>query len=432
MATRNPTQKIKFTIVALEKLPVTGVEYIVRSAEHKGLRCRVYATGAKVIEVVRKPTGKPNQVRVKIGELDGLTIKAIEKKYTKINTELQDGKNPNAERKAEKETAEATNVTLSAAFKRFKANSDLAPATLTAYTNAVENHLKTWKNEPLSAITGATVRAKHKEISKTGKIAANNAMRAFRAIYNYMYDELEDENENPILPPCPTRKLTTKGKRVGWNKETRKQGQVEPEDLKTWWKATNKIASTITAASGKQVQFYKGGDGELARDYLQFVILTGLRRREASGLQWKNINLKSKTFTVTETKSGKPLKLPLSDYLVDMLTRRKKLKECKAGPFPINEVKRFVSKVREISGLEFTVHDLRRSFIGYASDCNLGVLTIKALVNHSVENKSGDVTEGYLISTHRRLRKPMEQITAFVLRHAGVIDSAPVELMAVK
>lgn len=435
MATRNATKKLNFTASALEKLPVSASEYSVRASNYKGMRCRVFPSGKKLVEVVRKPKGKPNQVRVRICYVGDLPLTnhkgkpSIENKYYEINDSLLSGLNPNEKRKIQDVSDSAKGVTLKTAFKKFKADSDLAPNTLTAYTNAIENHLKDWLNVPLAGITGAMVREKHKSISKHKPIAANNTMRAFRAVYNYMYTELEDENERPLLPPCPTRKLTAKGKRKGWNKEERRQGQVEPQDLKTWWQATEKLASSITLPSGKEAPFYKGGDGELARDYMQFVILTGLRRREATGLRWENINLRAKTFTVTETKSGKPLTLPLSPYLVEILKRRKKSKD---GPFPIIEVKRFVSKVRELSGLRFTVHDLRRSFIGYANDCNLGVLTIKALVNHSIESKGGDVTEGYLINTHRRLRKPMEDITDYVLRHADVIDTTPVELSAVK
>ena len=99
---------------------------------------------------------------------------------------------------------------------------------------------------------------------------------------------------------------------------------------------------------------------------------------------------------------------------MSILTRRKTLSD--KGPFVLNEPKKFVARVRAESGVHFTVHDLRRSFITYAETLDLGIYTIKALVNHSVGN-SRDVTEGYLqLSTHR-LRGPMEKISTYVLNH---------------
>ena len=160
---------------------------------------------------------------------------------------------------------------------------------------------------------------------------------------------------------------------------------------------------------------YAHGDGELARDYLQFVILTGLRRREATGLLWKNVNFRSKKITILDTKNKDNLELPLSDYLLEILERRKG----KDGTyvFPFEEPKKFVKWVREESGVEFTIHDLRRSFITYAEALDIGLLTIKAMVNHRIGGN--DVTAGYARITVERMREPMQKITDYVLGHAG-------------
>ena len=434
-ASNAKSKEIKFTAAKIEALPTRDKEYSAKIEGYRGMRCRVFPSGKKVIEVARKPRGCTNQVRVQIcvyGDLPLTSIihkkgnkkpgDSVESIYYDINTDLLAGKNPNIERKLK----EASKTTLAEAFEDYKEASNLAPGTVKSYAGIIDNHFSDWKDLPLESITGSMVRKKHQDIK--GDYAANNAMRTFRAIWNFAAEPEDDDSDgNPLLPTCPTRVLKVKAssKRKGWNKESRRQGQIEPHELKTWWQATKKIASMIEGKDGKQIPFYStgGGDGELARDYLQFVIMTGLRRREASKLKWDTINLKGKHFTVAESKSGEPLTLPLPQYLVDMLTRRKKSKKCKDGPFPVDEVKRFVQKVRDLSGLEFTVHDLRRSFIGYCNDCDLGSMTIKALVNHTVTSSSGDVTEGYLINTHRRLRPHMDKIAAFVLSNAGAVDN---------
>jgi integrase len=101
-----------------------------------------------------------------------------------------------------------------------------------------------------------------------------------------------------------------------------------------------------------------------------------------------------------------------------MLKILKRRQGSDTGPFKIDEPKKFVAWVRRRSGVYFTVHDLRRSFITYAESLDFGAYTIKALVNHSTGGNSRDVTEGYLQLSVERLRKPMNDISAYVLLRA--------------
>lgn len=67
-------------------------------------------------------------------------------------------------------------------------------------------------------------------------------------------------------------------------------------------------------------------------------------------------------------------------------------------------------------------HDLRRTFITIAESIDIPAYTLKALVNHHVGT---DVTQGYLQINVERLRAPMQQITDFILKAAGVQATAP-------
>jgi integrase len=91
--------------------------------------------------------------------------------------------------------------------------------------------------------------------------------------------------------------------------------------------------------------------------------------------------LKGKTATILDTKNKDNLELPLSDYVLEILQRRNKKDKY---VFLIVEVKKFLAWVRDDSGVEFTIHDLRRSFITYAEALDIGLLTIKAMVNQSI------------------------------------------------
>ena len=67
-----------------------------------------------------------------------------------------------------------------------------------------------------------------------------------------------------------------------------------------------------------------------------------------------------------------------------------------------------MAKVTEASGINFTVHDLRRTFITIAESLDISAYAVKRLVNHKMNN---DVTAGYIIADVERLRKPMQLIT---------------------
>ena len=118
--------------------------------------------------------------------------------------------------------------------------------------------------------------------------------------------------------------------------------------------------------------------------------------------------------------------LPLSDYLYDLLVARH---EGAVSPFvfpgqepnaSLKEPRPQMRKVTDRSGVEFTLHDLRRTFITIAEGLDISAYAIKRLVNHKMHQ---DVTAGYIISDLERLRQPMQRITDLILQKAGVIST---------
>ena len=168
---------------------------------------------------------------------------------------------------------------------------------------------------------------------------------------------------------------------------------------------------------------------EVVRDYLLLLLFTGLRRQEAATLKWEQIDFKARTLTVSDTKNHEPLVLPLSDYLLDMLNHRYEEREGDCvfsgegvGGYLV-EPRRQMDKVTKLSGVSFTLHDLRRTFITIAESLDISAYAVKRLVNHKM---SGDVTAGYIIADVERLRKPMQKITDYILTVAGVKPKAEV------
>ena len=65
--------------------------------------------------------------------------------------------------------------------------------------------------------------------------------------------------------------------------------------------------------------------------------------------------------------------------------------------------------VSEASGVDFSLHDLRRTFITVAESLDIPAYALKRLLNHRTD---GDVTGGYIVMSADRLRAPVERVAA--------------------
>ena len=72
----------------------------------------------------------------------------------------------------------------------------------------------------------------------------------------------------------------------------------------------------------------------------------------------------------------------------------------------------FTGRVAMRSGVVFTLHDLRRTFITIAETYGHPAIALKRLLNHRVDD---DVTGGYIVIDPERLRLPVEQIADRIL-----------------
>lgn len=78
-------------------------------------------------------------------------------------------------------------------------------------------------------------------------------------------------------------------------------------------------------------------------------------------------------------------------------------------------------QVIELTDIQFTVHDLRRTFITIAESVDIPAYALKRLLNHKMSN---DVTAGYIVADVERLRKPMQLITDYILKCMDITKSA--------
>lgn len=144
-----------------------------------------------------------------------------------------------------------------------------------------------------------------------------------------------------------------------------------------------------------------------------------MRRNEIAKLRWEHIDLKRRSLHLPRTKNGDPLDLPLSDFVADLLQQRSANRKKSPWVFPgpgksghLVETKKFTSRVTERSGVGFTLHDLRRTFISIAESLDIPHYALKRMLNHRI---SGDVTGGYIVIDVERLRQPFQAVADRIL-----------------
>jgi len=152
------------------------------------------------------------------------------------------------------------------------------------------------------------------------------------------------------------------------------------------------------------------------KNKLQFLLQPGFPGRKCC--------LTAKILRIIDTKNNIPHTLPLTTYLRNLLQTRKALANSNfvfsapSATGHIMESRKQIDKVVASSGIHFTVHDLRRTFITIAESLDIPAYALKRLLNHKMHN---DVTAGYIVSDVERLRKPMQKITDFMLKRMGVV-----------
>jgi integrase len=114
-------------------------------------------------------------------------------------------------------------------------------------------------------------------------------------------------------------------------------------------------------------------------------------------------------------KNGKEHRLPLSDFLEDLLRRRCLERASAEFVFPgrgnkhhLVDSDHVIRGVAERAGCPFMLHDLRRTFLTVGERLALSYVVLKKLANHSGKN---DTTFGYVVVDVERLREPMQKIT---------------------
>ena len=397
----------KFTKKALETLPLPPagqrVTYYNRDPKCTGLVLRVTSTGSKTFCVFRRVKGGKAE-RITLGRYPDLPLEEACRKAIETLAELAQGNSVVEQNRRQK----AQETTLAEVFAEYLASrKDLKPSTIKDMRRALNETFQDWLDKPITKITPDMIERRHTEHGEHSKARANLAMRYLRALFNFATAKYTDENGTPIIVSNPVRKLSDTR---AWYRVDRRQTVIKPHELAPWFQA-------VMALPRPDV-----------RDYLVFVLMTGLRREDALGLKWERVDITGRTLTIIDPKNHQNHTLPLSDYLLDMLTRRQTVTASEyvfadSQGRCISNFRYAQASVQKASGVAFCIHDLRRTFATVAESLDIPAYALKRLLNHA---NGADVTAGYIVANVERLRDPMQRITDYLLKAGGLKETAEV------
>lgn len=400
------SQRVKLTKTLIDQLELTPAIY--RDSDLIGFAIRVNNT-CKTYIVEKKVLGRT--VRSTIGLQENLTLAQARHIARDKLALMAQGINPNEVKRKiiaeEKLKSDLLKIkpTLKQAFEHYLLYKRLKPRTIQDYTMVVDNYLKDWNEITLDKISRFMIQAKHSELSQRSMAQANMAMRVFRAIYNYSVEHYRNENNRSILDQ--DNPINTLNAKKAWNKIRSRKTYIHQDQLPEWIKAVFEYTD-------------RGQQLETNRDFLLTLVLTGFRREECESLTWSSIDLKYGRITLIDAKYREPYTLPMGDFLFTLMTKRYDqatnewvFPSAKSTSGHIVNISKVRQKINKSCGIEFSFHDLRRTFGAIAENLGYDQYTIDRLLNHINDNR--DRTRDFVQVSDRKLREAMNTIEDIIL-----------------
>jgi integrase len=313
----------------------------------------------------------------------------------------------------EKERKERYSVTLGEVFVAYRGNRKLTANTLRDYEESMKNGFAEWNDMSIRSITRDMISLRFDELSKVSLARTNLKFRFLRALFNFAMEMYSAPDGQPLVPSNPCNVLKARHK---WHRIERRKRHVEETALAT-------LVQVLHHQSGESPHRVA------IKDLCAFLLLTGCREQEAARLRWSDVDLAVGRVTIPITKNGDPHVMPIGPWLLRLLTRRRRgATSLFVFPAPnkhghLKNHRKGILAICKETGIEFRLHDLRRTFATVVNDKLAGdqsYFTIKRLLNHRVS----DVTAGYVQLPIEKLRAAMVLIERHVVGDSPDLDCA--------
>lgn len=358
MATGQRMNFTKRSLLALGPAPAGKRDYYYdTNPESRGLCLAVTDRGAKTFCLYRKLQGVPT--RVFVGAFPDLTVEQARNTAKVLLGEIAQGKNPHQDRQAER-----GEVTLKTFFKEYLDRHAVPYKKTWQEDEATFNrYLERWKARRLSSIRRQDIQLLHSEIGRDcGPYAANRLLALLSTLFGKARDWGYCSGENP-----------TEG--VKRFREVSRERYLQADELPRFFQS-------LAEESNHTI-----------RDAILMCLLTGARRGNVQAMRWEQLRLdvEDPSWTIPDTKSGRPLTVPLVPDAVELLkARQPAIGEKSPWVFPgpgksghLVEVKITWQRILKRAGLSnLRMHDLRRTLGSWEAQTGASLVIIGRSLGH--------------------------------------------------
>ena len=356
-----PNKRQNFTVAALDALSPAepGKRYSVYDETRPELSVRVTDRGKKSFVLLLKH--KHTVLRITLGKYPAMSIKQARDVTIARLQDLNDGKNPNEEKKKYNQES-----TLGQLFKDFMQRYSMVYKKSWMYDEReIPIFLGHWFARKISDITKQQIQKLFEDITReNGLYQANRTLERLRAMYNKAI-EWGWDGINP-----------TNG--IKKNKEIKRDRFLTPAEMPKFIAALNAETS-------------------VARDYFWISLLTGARKSNVLAMRWTDIDFDNCLWRIPDTKNGEPVVIPLIQRAIDVLAGIEKTGEW-VFPSPKGPTQHFVDpkkaweRILKRAGLEnLRIHDIRRTLGSWQALTGASLLVIGKSLGH----KSTEATKIY-------------------------------------
>jgi integrase len=409
-------------------------KYEKRDGLERGLMLVVYPSGAKIWNL--RCTFRGKQQRLALGEFSarGLSLAAARLKAAEVKQAIRDGEDPGQQRRDAKAPAVDTVAQLVALYlARHVAKKDSAAADTRALTVDV---LPYWKDRSVAELTRRDVsRLLDRIVVRGAPIQANRTLSLVRHMLNFAVDTGWIDHNPALRVPKPG------------GKETSRDRVWTHDEIRAMWDLLERFPTTEEkGAPGRKAKTHDA-DGRpfcpvsavLAATF-KFRLVTAQRGGEVIGMQWRDVDLTTKVWTIpaAKAKNGREHRVPLTPLAVELITAQLPT----TGKAPAKDDCVFVGsgeslkdRAKKASALiagalglsDVRGHDLRRTAATAMSEAGVIMEHISHVLNHAESRDMARATLVYNRNQFDKEKRAALETWARVLDR--ILHAAPAEVV---
>jgi integrase len=386
---------MKLTAANIERMAATESRREVPDSILPGLYLVVQPSGAKSFAVRYRHHGHTRKLT--LGAYPKLTLATARELARDAFKTIAKGKDPASERRPEADTI----AELVAQFLKSHVARNNRPRTAEETERIFNLHvLPKWRNRLASDITRRDVIELLDGIVEESPIAANRTLAAVRKLFNWAI-------ERDILSASPIAGVKPPAK------ENARDRVLSDQELAAIYRAASEI-------------------GWPFGPFIQMLALTGQRRNEVAGMQWSELDLKARVWTIPKerAKNAEGHTVPLSPQAVAIIEGLPRIAGSHyvfttTGTSCISGFSKGKAELDAIVKLPaWRLHDLRRTVATGMARLGVDLPVIEKVLNHSSGSFAG------IVGVYQKHKFETEKRAALVAWAAHVVGLKRIKIAA--